>query len=48
MSGYQLGANSYVRKPVAHDDFDTTLVKLSEYWGVLNEIPDVARRDTSQ
>jgi two-component system response regulator len=39
LSGYQSGANSYVRKPVAYDDFDSTLVKLSEYWGVLNESP---------
>lgn len=42
IGAYQSGASSYVRKPVAYDAFDATLVKLSEYWAVLNQSPDAA------
>lgn len=47
-SGYDAGANSYVRKPVAYDDFDATLVKLSEYWGLVNQRPPVHGSEGAQ
>jgi two-component system, response regulator len=37
--GYDLGANSYVRKPVDFDQFKEAIRQLSLYWLVLNEPP---------
>lgn len=37
MKSYQLGANSYVRKPVAFDRFVEAVKSLGLYWLVLNE-----------
>ena len=37
--GYDLGANSYVRKPVAFDQFVQAASQLQMYWLVLNEAP---------
>ena len=37
MSGYSLGANSYVRKPVDFDQFVAAATQLGLYWLVLNE-----------
>lgn len=34
---YQLGANSYVRKPIEFDDFSQSLGQLGLYWVMLNE-----------
>jgi len=39
MNGYQLGANSYIRKPVDFDQFTTAVRELGMYWLVLNEPP---------
>lgn len=39
MRGYDLGANSYVRKPVDFDQFVTAVRELQMYWLVLNEPP---------
>jgi len=39
ISGYDLGANSYVRKPVDFDQFTEAVRKLGLYWLVLNEVP---------
>lgn len=39
MTGYGLGANSYVRKPVDFDRFVEAAAQLGVYWLVLNEAP---------
>jgi two-component system response regulator len=39
ITGYGLGANSYVRKPVDFDAFVTAAAQLGLYWLVLNEAP---------
>jgi two-component system, response regulator len=39
INGYDLGANSYVRKPVDFDQFVVAAAQLGLYWLVLNESP---------
>jgi two-component system response regulator len=39
MTGYRLGCNSYVRKPVNFDEFVEAARQLGLYWLVLNESP---------
>jgi two-component system response regulator len=39
VQGYDRGANSYVRKPVAFDQFVEAVRQLEVYWLVLNEPP---------
>jgi two-component system response regulator len=39
INGYDLGANSYVRKPVDFDQFVVAAAQLGLYWLVLNEPP---------
>jgi two-component system response regulator len=39
ITGYDLGANSYVRKPVDFDQFVAAAAQLGLYWLVLNEAP---------
>jgi CheY-like chemotaxis protein len=36
---YQLGANAYVVKPVAFDDFLSAVGKIGIFWALLNELP---------
>jgi CheY-like chemotaxis protein len=39
INGYNLGANSYIRKPVDFNQFMETIRQLGLYWLVLNEPP---------
>lgn len=39
VSGYSLGANSYVRKPVEFPDFAEAVRQLGLYWLLLNQLP---------
>jgi|SRR5579859_1940699 len=43
IGGYNLGANSYVRKPVDFEQFTETVRQLGLYWLVLNEGPPLRR-----
>lgn len=40
-NSYKFGCNSYVRKPVAFDDFAKAVKELGVYWVLLNEPPVV-------
>lgn len=42
-AGYDLGANSYVRKQVDFAQFDTAIKQLAAYWLALNEPPPKVR-----
>jgi len=39
LSGYELGCNSYIRKPVDFNQFTDTVKQLGFYWLLINEIP---------
>ena len=43
IESYNLGANSYIRKPVDFTEFSDAIVKLGVYWLVLNEVPPLQR-----
>lgn len=43
ISGYSLGANSYIRKPVDFTQFVEAVRQLGLYWLVLNEPPPAAK-----
>ncbi len=40
---YDLGANSYIRKPVDFDKFLEAIGQIALYWLALNEVPPVVR-----
>jgi CheY-like chemotaxis protein len=42
LRSYELGANSYVRKPVAFNNFADAVSQLGLYWMLLNEPPPKA------
>jgi len=44
MKSYELGANSYVRKPVKFVEFATAVKQLGLFWVLLNEGPPVRRK----
>jgi two-component system, response regulator len=44
ISGYDLGANSYVRKPVEFSNFIDAVRQLGLYWLILNQTAPVSRR----
>jgi two-component system response regulator len=44
LDGYELGANSYVRKPVDFTEFAEAVRQLGVYWLILNEGPPAPRR----
>ena len=47
LSGYNLGANSYVRKPVDFEQFTEAARQLGLYWLVLNVAPPDRRAHTA-
>jgi CheY-like chemotaxis protein len=42
VSGYELGANSYIRKPVDIDQFRETVKNVGLYWLVVNQPPPIS------
>ena len=42
-AGYDLGANSYIRKPVDFSQFAEAIKSMGLYWLVLNEPPPKVR-----
>jgi len=43
VDSYDLGANSYVRKPVEIDKFTEAIRQLGMYWAVINELPEARK-----
>ena len=45
-NGYELGANSYVCKPVQFEDFTSAVAQLGGYWLMINEPVPAADNDS--
>jgi two-component system response regulator len=43
VAGYELGANSYVRKPVVYEEFKEAARVLGVYWLLINQPPPAPR-----
>ena len=43
INSYELGCNSYIRKPVDFNQFAESVRQLGLYWLVLNEVPPVPK-----
>jgi CheY-like chemotaxis protein len=43
VKGYELGANSYVVKPVDFDQFISAVSQLGVFWAIINEPPPIAK-----
>jgi two-component system response regulator len=43
VNGYDLGCNSYIRKPVDFNQFAEAIKQLGLYWLVLNEAPPISK-----
>jgi len=48
IAGYDLGANSYVRKPIRFQEFATAVAQLGIYWLMINQAAPTADDDTEQ
>ena len=46
LASYNLGVNSYFRKPVDFDQFTQAVRQIGEYWLELNEPPNAGNNGT--
>jgi len=46
VDSYNLGANAFVVKPVAFDDFFSAIKQLGMFWAIINEPPPVIPKST--
>jgi CheY-like chemotaxis protein len=44
LRSYDLGVNSYIRKPVDFDQFVETVRQIGFYWMLINEQPQISNR----
>lgn len=44
---YELGANSYIAKPVGHQDFVIKLAELNMFWSVTAELPPSSNQQSN-
>lgn len=44
ITGYELGVNSYIVKPIDFNNFSKTVTDLGLYWVLLNETPEYMKR----
>ncbi len=44
-AAYEMGANSYIRKPVNYDEFSRAIRDVSRYWLTVNKMPSKAAPD---
>jgi hypothetical protein len=47
-TAYQLGANSYLVKPVEFDHFVRISQALKGYWLWMSKAPEISRRDSTE